>query len=376
MNTAITTNHDELWRAVLDHDARFDGKLLYGVRSTGVFCRPTCPSRRPKRNQVIFFRSTAEAQRAGFRPCRRCRPDQPANNGVADVIDRICRYIDSHLDQKLSLAELARVSGYSPFHLQRAFKRALGISPRQYADSRRMQRVKSQLKNGGDVTGAIYDAGYGSSSRLYERANGDLGMTPATYGRGGIGMHIRYTTAECALGRVLVAVTDRGICAVRFGSSDDELALALSREFPAATIEPANSDLKWWVRAVVQAIDGQDPPKDLPFDLRCTAFQRQVWEVLRAIPLGITRSYAEVASAIGQPGAARAVARACATNPVAVLIPCHRVTRTGGALGGYRWGVRRKRMLLQAERASRNSASGAASRESTKQEQHSKLAHA
>src|SRR5437868_3842337 len=180
MNTAITTNHDELWRAVLDHDARFDGKLLYGVRSTGVFCRPTCPSRRPKRNQVIFFRSTAEAQRAGFRPCRRCRPDQPANNGVADVIDRICRYIDSHLDQKLSLAELARVSGYSPFHLQRAFKRALGISPRQYADSRRMQRVKSQLKNGGDVTGAIYDAGYGSSSRLYERANGDLGMTPAT----------------------------------------------------------------------------------------------------------------------------------------------------------------------------------------------------
>jgi AraC family transcriptional regulator of adaptative response/methylated-DNA-[protein]-cysteine methyltransferase len=295
---------------------------------------------------------------------------------VADVIDSICRYIDSNLDQKLSLAELARVSGYSPFHLQRAFKRALGISPRQYADSRRIQRVKSQLKNGGDVTGAIYDAGYGSSSRLYERANGDLGMTPATYGRGGIGMHIRYATAECALGRVLVAATHRGICAVRFGSSDDELALALGREFPAATIEPANSDLKWWVRAVVQAIDGQEPPKDLPFDLRCTAFQRQVWEVLRAIPLGVTRSYAEVASAIGQPRAARAVARACATNPVAVLIPCHRVTRTGGGLGGYRWGVRRKRMLLQAERASRNSASGAGSRESTKEEQHSKLAHA
>lgn len=365
VQTQEVEKRPELWQAVTARDARFDGTFYFAVTSTNVYCRPSCPSRRPKPENVLFFSETAAAERAGFRPCRRCHPKQALAGGAADVIDKVCQYMDGHLDGKVSLADLARVSGYSPFHLQRTFKRRLGITPRQYAESRRLARLKSGLRKGEDVTTAMYESGFSSSSRLYERANGALGMTPATYGRGGQGMRIRYATAECTLGRVLVAATERGVCAVRFGSSDHELIGSLQHEYPAAEIEVGGSDLKQWVQEVMAGISGR-PSAQVPLDLHYTAFQRRVWEALRAIPAGATRSYAQIASGIGHPRAHRAVARACAANPVAVLIPCHRVTRTDGGLGGYRWGVRRKKSLLDNERAlAPEPASGAGLEEST-----------
>ncbi|HKC71100.1 MAG TPA: methylated-DNA--[protein]-cysteine S-methyltransferase, partial [Terriglobales bacterium] len=258
--------------------------------------------------------------------------------------------MEQNAERRVTLAELSRVSGYSAFHLQRMFKKALGISPRQYAAGHRLQDLKARLRQGYNVTAATYEAGYGSSSRIYEAANGRLGMTPATYGRGGAGMKIRYATAVCPLGRVLVAATDRGVCSVQFGESDRQLQVGLQAEFPAAEIRPAGADLRAWVQEVVNAVSGRQPHPGVPLDLQCTAFQRQVWEALLRIPYGSTRSYQQVAADIGQPKAARAVARACATNPVAVLIPCHRVVRGTGEMGGYRWGAERKEKLLQRER--------------------------
>ena len=351
-----TTNHlatqDQLWTAVLRRDPRFDQQFVYAVRSTGIYCRPTCPSRRPRRDQVTFFDVPRKAEQAGFRACHRCHPDRDGTS-THDVIAHLCRYLDEHAERRVTLHELSRISGYSPFHVQRMFKQALGISPRQYAAGQRLRDLKTHLREGYNVTAATYEAGYGSASRVYESADGQLGMTPATYGRGGSGMKIRYAVAASPLGRVLVAATERGVCAVEFGASDRQLRRSLGEEFPEAEITPAGSELRRWVQEVVKAASGRQPHPGVPLDLRCTAFQRQVWEALMHIPCGSTRSYQQVAAEIGQPKAARAVARACATNPVAVLIPCHRVVRGSGEMGGYRWGMERKKKLLEREQRAR-----------------------
>jgi AraC family transcriptional regulator of adaptative response/methylated-DNA-[protein]-cysteine methyltransferase len=347
-----TVNHisadDHRWAAVLQRNPRFDRQFVYAVRSTGIYCRPSCPSRRPRREQVRFFAAPGEAEQAGFRACHRCHP---GSDGISapDVVARLCRYLEEHAQRRVTLGELSRISGYGAFHVQRMFKKALGISPREYAAGERLRGLKSRLRQGYNVTAATYEAGYGSSSRLYEEASRRLGMTPGTYGRGGAGMSIRYATAACPLGRLLVAASERGVCAVQFGDSDQQLERGLRAEFPAADVRPAPAELRAWVREIVNAVAGHEPHPGVPLDLRCTAFQRQVWEALLRIPFGSTRSYRQIAADIGRPMAARAVARACASNPVAVLIPCHRVVRESGDMGGYRWGIARKQKLLAQE---------------------------
>lgn len=341
-------NLTQWWTAVLKRDHRFDGTFVYGVRSTGIYCRPACPSRRPSRTQVQFFERAGAAESAGFRPCRRCKPHDGASQ-QSKLVQAVCRYIEDNHAEPLTLAGLAIEMNVSPFYLQRVFKRALGVSPRQYADGLRVRSVKKSLRAGIDVTSALYDAGFGSSSRLYERTNGEFGMTPSTYGRGGRGMRIRYTIAGCPLGRLLVAATPRGVCTVSLGNSDAELLAMLRSEYAEADVARDAAALKSVVAKLLRHLNGAEPRVDLPLDIQATAFQRRVWEELRAIPYGATRSYAEIANAIGRPRAARAVARACATNPVALVIPCHRVVTQTGDTGGYRWGEERKRALLKKE---------------------------
>jgi AraC family transcriptional regulator, regulatory protein of adaptative response / methylated-DNA-[protein]-cysteine methyltransferase len=340
------------WRIVLARDRRYDGAFVYGVRSTGIYCLPSCPSKKPRRRQVEFFLRPDTAERAGFRACRRCRPGQatPADPRVVAVREA-CRLIDAHPDRPATLAALAARCGTTSHRLARAFQSVLGVSPRAYRDERRLARFKSRLKEGKRVSPALYDAGYGSTSRVYERAHAHLGMTPATYRRGGPGVRIRSLTVPCSLGWLLVAATERGICRISFGDSTAPLERALRTEFPAAEIARDDGTLEAWVAHLVAHLDGRAPQLDLPLDVRATAFQRRVWEELQRIPYGSTRSYSAVARAIGKPAAARAVARACATNPAAVVIPCHRVVREDGALGGYRWGFKRKAALLARENA-------------------------
>lgn len=341
----------ECWQAVLGRDQNFNGTFVYAVRSTGIYCLPSCPSRRPQRNQVSFFSIPAAAEQAGYRPCLRCKPGQTDPlDPSAKMVQQACRHIEEHDSiEPLSLATLAAKIPISPHHLQRTFKRIMGITPRQYAEARRLGRLKALLREGKDVTSALYQAGYGSSSRLYEKAPVRLGMTPGTYIRGGKGMRIGYTLANCRLGRLLVAATERGICAVSLGDADDALTAALLAEYPDAEIRRNDFDLGEWVEALLRHLAGWQPHLDLPLDLRVTAFQWRVYEELRAIPYGNTRSYGEIATAIGKPNAVRAVANACAKNPVALIIPCHRVIRQGGDLAGYRWGIERKRSLLGKE---------------------------
>lgn len=339
------------WTAVLNRDAQADGRFVYAVSSTGVYCRPSCPSRRPRRESVTFFTGPGEAERAGYRPCRRCRP-RNAVSEPARTVQRACAHIEAHLDEPVTLEALGRELGMSPYHLQRTFKRITGVSPREYARARRMERFKERLQQGDDVTAATYEAGFGSGSRVYERSDARLGMTPATYRRGGRGMRIRFGTAPSPLGRLLVAATDRGICAVTLGDSDEELAAALRREYPHAVVERAGEEdegLRSRIEEVVRHLEGASPHLALPLDVRATAFQERVWKALQEIPWGETRSYGEIAAAVGRPGAARAVARACASNPAALVVPCHRVVRGDGEPGGYRWGAERKRRLLERE---------------------------
>jgi AraC family transcriptional regulator of adaptative response/methylated-DNA-[protein]-cysteine methyltransferase len=343
-------DEDACWQAVLSRDAHRDGTFVYGVRSTGVYCRPSCPSRRPRRGGVVFFPLPEVAERCGYRPCRRCRPGQvEAVDPHVEIVRRMCRHIEANLEEPLRLTDLAEQTALSSCHLQRVFKRITGITPRQYTDACRLGRLKSRLRQRRTVTMALYEAGYGSSSRLYERASSQLGMTPATYQRDGPATHIRYTIASCALGRILLAATERGICAVCLGDADDGLEQSLASEFPVASTCRADNDLKPWLDQILAHLHGHQPHLDLPLDVRATAFQWRVWQELRAIPYGCTRTYQEVARALGQPQAARAVARACATNPVAILVPCHRVVRGDGTLGGYFWGLERKRLLLEQE---------------------------
>ena len=348
------------WHAVETRDRFADGAFVYGVRSTGIYCRPSCPSRKPRRAQVVFFRVPEDAERKGFRPCRRCRPanaEAMAHDPLAAAVGRVCRHIEESLaDQNFSgdpgvlkLEALAEREHISAHQLGRAFRRLMGITPRQYADAQRMRRLKSRLRKGDDVTTALYDAGFGSSSRLYERAPKQLGMTPATYRRGGEGMNIRYTIAASPFGHVLVAATDRGISAVYLSESDAKLEGELRREYPRATIERDRHGLEEWVKRIVEHLRGNELRLDLPTDVQATAFQRRVWEELRRIPYGTTRTYTQVAQAIGRPSAVRAVARACATNPVSIVVPCHRVVRGDGSLAGYRWGLSRKEALIAHE---------------------------
>jgi AraC family transcriptional regulator of adaptative response/methylated-DNA-[protein]-cysteine methyltransferase len=341
------------WRATLARDALWDGRFVFAVRSTRIYCRPSCPARRPARRQVVFFPLPEVAERAGFRPCRRCRPQEPPGNPSLELVRRVCRTIETGLEEPPTLRALGAHVGVSPGHLQRTFTRLMGITPREYADARRLDRLKVQLRAGQNVTHALYGAGYGASSRLYEKADAQLGMTPGTYRRGGKGMKISYTIVNSPLGRLLVAATERGICMISLGDSAAALEAALHHEYPSAEIQRDASGFAPWVAAIVRYLNGRQPYLNLPLDVQATAFQRRVWEELRRIPYGRTRSYQQVAQAIGRPSAVRAVARACATNPVSVVIPCHRVLRADGGLGGYRWGLERKRALLERERHNR-----------------------
>jgi AraC family transcriptional regulator of adaptative response/methylated-DNA-[protein]-cysteine methyltransferase len=339
------------WKAVIARDPNFDGEFVFAVATTGVYCRPSCAARRPRRENVTFFSRPEQAERAGFRECLRCRPRSITGNPQSDVAKEICRYIEQHLDEAITLERLGKAFRLSPFHLQRRFKAALGITPREYADSCRMRQLKRNLQSGDNVTRAMYDAGYGSSSRLYEKTASQLGMTPDNYRRGAIAATIRYACAGSPLGRMLIAATDRGICSIQFAGSDSELIEGLKREFPFAVRRPDEGGLQTWMAALLSKMTGKELDANLPLDIRATAFQRRVWTYLQSIPFGATQSYSQVAKAIGQPGAGRAVARACATNPVAVAIPCHRVVREDGNTSGYRWGIARKKVLLDLEKS-------------------------
>jgi AraC family transcriptional regulator of adaptative response/methylated-DNA-[protein]-cysteine methyltransferase len=350
----VQETNDRRWSAVSARDRASDGRFVYAVRSTGVYCRPSCPSRRPHRERVAFFDTPAAACSAGFRACRRCRPDEaatPADPWV-DKIHRACVYL-ANVEGHPSLATLARRLGGSPYHVQRNFKRLVGVTPREYADACRLQKVKRELRGPGDVTRAMLDAGYGSSSRFYERAVPKLGMPPTVYRRGGAGTTVRYAIVDSpnrSLGRLLVAATDRGICAVAMAASDGDLVELLARDYPAASLVADPGALGAWTRAIVAHLAGTQPQLDLPLAVQATAFQWRVWQALAQIPYGETRTYAEVAATIGRPRAVRAVARACASNPVALAIPCHRVVPAAGGVGGYRWGAERKRAILQSEK--------------------------
>jgi len=338
------------WEAVLGRDAAHDGEFVFAVTSTGVYCRPSCLAKRPHRENVEFFRQPEEAEKAGYRACLRCRPRAFSGNGQLEMVKAVCRYIEQHLEEPLTLGKLAAAFHRSPFHLQRTFKSALGVTPRAYADSCRLTSLKRNLQAGHNVTRAMYDAGYSSSSRLYERTASQLGMTPDKYRRGAIAASIRYTCADSPLGRMLVAATDKGVCAIQFAASDAELQEGLKREFPFAMRKRDDAAMQEWTNTLLRKMKGQKLSASLPLDIRATAFQRQVWTYLQSIPFGATQSYSKVAKGIGQPAATRAVARACATNPVAIAIPCHRVVRENGEMGGYRWGTDRKQALLALER--------------------------
>ena len=351
---AAGVNEAAAWAAVIARDRTHDGEFVYAVSTTGVYCRPGCPSRHPLRRHVRFFTAPDAAEAAGFRACLRCRPREAAT--PADrAVEAARAWLEAHLDERVTLADLAREVGLSPHHLQRTFKRVVGVSPRQFAAALRADRLKRALRTEPSVSRATYEAGYSGSSRAYDAAETHLGMTPAAYRRGGRGVRIRFATTTTRLGRLLVAATDRGVCAVTLGGDDLELERALAEEYPEAVRERAtgddarDADLRDWMTAIVRHVDGAEPGLTMPVDVAGTPFQQRVWESLRTIPYGATRSYAQVAAALGAPKAARAVASACAHNRVALVVPCHRVVRAGGSPGGYRWGAERKRALLAQE---------------------------
>jgi len=339
---------DNLWRAVEQRDKATDGKFVYGVLTTGVYCRPSCSSRQPRRENVRFFATGQEAERAGLRACRKCRPNLALENGI---VPRASRYIREHLDDKLDLATIAKSVSVSAFALHRKFKSELGLTPRQFVESCRLGTFKQGLKKGANVTTAMMDAGYSSTSRLYEQAQPQLGMAPRQYASGAAGMRIHYSTVDTQLGNVVIASTEKGICSIQFLDDEDSAALVLAREFPKAELIADKTPAKEIAEVVRGLASGNATRLSLPLDLRGTLFQQQVWQELRKIPAGQTRSYAQVAEAIGRPTATRAVARACATNHVAMVVPCHRVVRGDGNLSGYRWGTARKRALLLAEKS-------------------------
>jgi AraC family transcriptional regulator, regulatory protein of adaptative response / methylated-DNA-[protein]-cysteine methyltransferase len=349
----LTQPTEQMWSAVMARDNANDGSFVFAVRSTGIYCRPSCPARRPRRDQVQFFLLPEAAENAGFRACRRCRPRaMPVTDPALSLVGQVCRAIDATTQEPLTLTALSAETGVSPHHLQRTFKRVMGITPREYAEASRLGQFKSRVREGASVTTALYDAGYGSSRGLYEKSLAQMGMTPAVYRRGGRGMTISYTLCDSPLGRLLVAATPKGICAVSLGESDADLERGLMDEYPAASINRDDNTLKASLSAILEHLQGRRPHLELPLDIQATAFQRQVWQALRQIPYGSTISYSEIAKRIGRPNAVRAVARACASNRVALVIPCHRVVGKDNKLTGYRWGVERKGKLLEQEAGS------------------------
>lgn len=349
---------DEKWRTVLSRDYYFDGTFVFGVRSTGIYCKPSCPARRAGREQVVFFSGPDEAEQSGFRPCRRCRPQDVGPSPRAELIGRVCNYIESNLDRKLTLSSLSAHAGISPYHLQRVFKRFVGISPRQYVEARRVAKMKRSLRNGETVTKSLYRAGFSSRSRLYGKVPNRFGMSPGTFRRGGLGLRIEYTIMDCPLGRLLVGATGRGICAVCMGDSDAAVEAALFEDYPSAEIYRSDEGMRRWVTAFTNYFAGQHFNPDLPIDVQATAFQWRVWKEIQSVPYGGVTTYGKIASAMGAPHAARAVARACATNPVSLVVPCHRVIGEDGGLRGYRWGEKRKKALLLLEQTARPEAAG------------------
>ncbi len=338
------------WNAVLNHDRRYDGRFVYAVSSTHIYCRPSCPSRRPARHRVTFFPSPQQAEAGGFRACLRCRPQSDQGSLPDRRIEQARQYLDARADETVSLRRLADHVGLSPFHLQRAFQRSLGLSPKAYQDAKRIERFSTLLHRGESVTSATYAAGFGSSSRVAEHASRVLGMTPSAYRSGGKGVTLRYATARTPVGRALIAGTERGVASVSLGDSKEDLIAVLKEEYPHAKLSHDPKGLKRQIRALLQYFYGHRLPDAFPLDVQATAFQRKVWAALQKIPRGSTRTYREIACEIGQPTAARAVARACATNPLAVAVPCHRVVREDGHLAGYRWGLEKKKRLLALER--------------------------
>jgi AraC family transcriptional regulator, regulatory protein of adaptative response / methylated-DNA-[protein]-cysteine methyltransferase len=344
---------DERWEAVLARDSGQDGCFVYAVASTGIYCRPSCPSRRPTRSRVRFYEGPVQAETAGFRACRRCRPKDPVPAGLTQV-QAAREYLDQHPGEAVTLERLGQVAQMSPYHLQRTFKRVVGVSPKAYASEQRLQRMKSRLRQGHTVSRATYDAGYGSGSRAYEHARASLGMTPGVYRRGGRGLSIAFSIVPTPVGLLLAAATESGLCSVKLGDDPSALEGQLRSEYPAATLERNDATLSQYTSHIADRLAG-GAERELPLDVAGTAFQCQVWEALRQIPWGETRSYQSIAQELGRPRAARAVARACASNQLALVIPCHRAVPADGTSGGYRWGPERKRQILEQERTGRDS---------------------
>jgi AraC family transcriptional regulator of adaptative response/methylated-DNA-[protein]-cysteine methyltransferase len=358
MRNEISIDDETLWRAAESRDTTMVGMFVIAVTSTGIYCRPGCPARMPKRENVIFLSDCDEAEAAGFRACLRCKPREHFEDGSAGLVRRACEMLEEG-EEPPGLGTISRRLGVSTARLQRMFRRTLGITPGEYSEARRLERLKGGLRNGRSVTEALYDAGYGSSSRLYESAAHRLGMTPGAYRRGGKGMKVRYATAVSEYGRLLVAGTDRGVCAVHLADTETELGVALRGEYPEALIEQDAESLSGWVQQILEFLRGVRVRLDLPLDIQGTAFQFRVWRALQEIGYGSTRTYGEIAAAIGQPGAARAVGQACGSNPVALVIPCHRVVGSNGGLGGYGLGIeRKKRLLAQEARVAEPASSG------------------
>lgn len=341
---------DRYWQAMLHRDSRADGSFVFAVRSTHIYCRPSCPARRPLRRNTLFFHTAQDAESNGYRPCRRCRPKQQDPSRV--LVQQIAEAVSASGEGGLRIGSLAARLGASPAKLRRAFRRVTGLSPKEFEQALRLDRFKRMLRAGSSITDALYACGYGSSSRLYEKTNAQLGMTPAAYRKGGEGMQIGYTLVNTSLGKVLVGMTERGISAVYLGESERVLVEALKKEYPKAEVVRAPGEHENWIKEIVRRAEGGPPHLDPPLDLQATAFQRRVWQELQKIPRGTTKTYTDVARALGKPRSVRAVARACATNPVSIVVPCHRVIRSDGNLAGYRWGLQRKQKLLEREATS------------------------
>ena len=349
-------NQEQCWRAVQQRDNSQIGHFYFGVLTTGVYCRPGCAARLPLRKNVRFFETLTAAEGSGLRPCLRCRPNTVAEGDLyAGRIQTICRYIERHSEEGLKLDELANLAKLSPFHFQRSFKSVVGLTPKQFLEATRLKKLKHSLRASKNVTDAVYHVGFGSSSRVYQRADTRLGMTPNQYRQGGKGITISYASFETPIGLAMIGATDRGLCFLQFGVTTEELLESLRNEYFQADIEPTSApcspDFRRWADTLSQHLAGDHPHLDLPVDIRATAFQMRVWRYLQDIPYGEVQSYGEVAAGIGQPTAIRAVARSCASNVVALVIPCHRVIRNNGELGGYRWGLDRKRSLIDRERS-------------------------
>lgn len=344
-----TVERDPRWGAVRRRDARFDGAFVYAVVTTGVYCRPGCGARMPRPENVSFYATAGEAEAAGFRPCKRCRPDGSSRaEREAKTVEALCRLIDER-DEVPTLDELAAHVGLSPFHVHRLFKRITGLTPRAYAEARRANRVRAELDAGRPVTEVIYGTGFESASRFYAQARQSLGMTPSQYRKRGKGLRIRFAVGECSLGSVLVAATERGVCCILLGDDPEALLADLQRRFSSAQLVGADAEFERTVARVVRLIEAPGQGISLPLDIQGTVFQQRVWQAITKIPAGQTMTYTELARMIGASGSARAVASACGANPLAVAIPCHRVVRTDGGLAGYRWGIERKRELLERE---------------------------